>query len=331
MHAERWWQEASVIEDLLKNPASFEFIQAARLLRHMPYADADQYWAANFQFNSSLKLNFPQSEIESLQIERGQVHLTNLVVGLTGMQGALPYSYTNKIKSSSRQPRTEAQQFLNLFNHKLTAQYVDASINYNLPLRYEIDHENKYLDIIHALNGYIKNQHHPQDMENLVAEFSGLMQGQNNSVYALKTMLRCIFDVNVDVLEFIPAKFNLSAEHKSCLGRLPGAALGVNTFCGETVHQIDDRIELLIGPLNRKDYLDFLPQGSMSEKLKQIISMWCSPTLLVEVRLILKKEDIKPVCLSSNSVVGLSQATVLSSDCSADNAETCYALIGDKH
>ncbi len=335
MRAERWWQEASVIEDLLNKPSSYEFLQAARLLRHRPYTDGQKHWSADFQFNSSLNLNFPLNEIESLRIEGGRLQLTNLVVGLTGMQGALPYSYTNKIKLSARQQRSETQQFLNLFNHKLTAQYVDASLNYNLPMRYEIDSENKYLDVIHALNGYVQGQHEQSGLDDYFAEFSGLMQGQTNTVYALKTMLSCIFKAEFTVSEYLSSKFVLDKENQTVLGGKSPGLLGINTFCGETVRQIDDKIELQIGPLSRQDYLSFLPQQPMSNQLKKLIQTWCSPTLVVDVRLILKKEEIRPACLSAKPSAGLAQGAFLHSSqdisCMSDNAETCYALMGENN
>ena len=153
MRAERWWQESSVIDGLFQEPKAYEFVQATRLLRHAPYGAAQVHWANDFEFNSSLNLNFPNTEIESLEFNDEKVELTNLMVGLTGIQGALPYSYTNKIKLSGRHQRHETQKFLGLFNHKLTAHYVDASLNYHLPIRYEIEQDNHYLDILHALNG----------------------------------------------------------------------------------------------------------------------------------------------------------------------------------
>ncbi len=36
MRTERWWQEASVIDELFKTPTAFEFIQTTRLFRHAP-------------------------------------------------------------------------------------------------------------------------------------------------------------------------------------------------------------------------------------------------------------------------------------------------------
>ncbi|EPQ0065928.1 type VI secretion system baseplate subunit TssG, partial [Acinetobacter baumannii] len=199
MQSERWWQDSSVTAELFQRPKSFEFIQATRLLRHMPANDAALSWSDHFKFETSFNLNFPATEIESLELVDERVHLTNLIVGLTGIQGALPYTYTNKIKQAPRQQRAETKEFLSLFNHKLTSQYVESSITYHLPVRYEIENKNDYLDILHALNGYVRSQHQQQDLDEYFAEFSGLMQGQNNTVHALKTMLSCIFKHEITI------------------------------------------------------------------------------------------------------------------------------------
>ena len=329
MRAERWWQEASVIDDLITIPTAYEFIQATRLLRHVPESSRAGYWANSFKFHSSLNLNFPVSEIEILKLDNEHIHITNLMVGLTGMQGALPYTYSHKIKHSSRQQKVESINFLGLFNHKLTAQYVDASLTYHLPVRYEIEKENDYLDILHALNGYVSSQQEQAELDDYFAEFSGLMQGQNNTAYALMTMLNCIFKTDFQIKEFIKEKFKLDDAQKITLGGLSTSLLGVNTFCGESIRQIDGKIEIQIGPLSRTDYLSFLPQQKMSEKLKKILTTWCSPTLMVDLRLIFKKEELQPLCLNSNLQLGLAQGAFLMPKPAEHNSETCYALLGD--
>lgn len=330
MRAERWWQEASVIDNLITIPTAYEFIQATRLLRHVTESFRAGYWANNFKFHSSLNLNFPVSEIETLKLDNEHIHITNLIVGLTGMQGALPYTYTHKIKYSSRQQKLETVNFMGLFNHKLTAQYVDASLTYHLPIRYEIEKENDYLNILHALNGYVSSQQDQSELDDYFAEFSGLMQGQNNTAYALSTILNCIFKADFQIKEFIKEKFKLDDTQKTTLGGLSTSLLGINTFCGENIRQIDGKIEIQIGPLSRTDYLSFLPQQKMSEKLKKILTTWCSPTLMVDLRLILKKEELQPLCLNSSSQLGLAQGAFLMPKPAAEhNSETCYALLGD--
>ncbi len=328
MRSERWWQEASVVDELFKSPTSFDFIQSTRLFRHVPYRQHNKYWANDFSFENSLNLNFPISEIEALELKDEKIQLTNLIVGLTGTLGALPYTYTNKVKQAPRKQRDEVVKFLSLFNHKLTAQYVDSSLTYNLPIRYEIEQENQYLDIIHALNGYISTQHEQPELDDYFAEFAGLMQGQNNTAHAMRTMLACIFKQHVEIEEFIEEKFKLPDEQKTILGGERPSLLGINTFCGETIRQIDGKIEIRIGPLNRAQYLEYLPQQKQSQKLKSILQSWCSPTLLVDLRLIIAKEEVKPLCLNSESSFGLAQGAFLMPHAAQDNDETCYALLG---
>lgn len=329
MRAERWWQDSSVVDQVFKKSGSFEFIQSTRLLRHHPQVSQAQGWSEDFKFGTSFSLSFPATEIEELSYQDQRVYLTNLVVGLTGTQGALPYTYTNKLKQSSRQQRLEIKEFLGLFNHKLTAKYVDASLAYNLAVRYEIEQDNHYLDILHALNGYIRSQHQQQDLDEYFAEFSGLMQGQNNTAHALKTVLSCVFNQQVQIQEFVKETFHLADEQKTSLGGSNPSLLGVNTFCGDTVQQIDGKIEIQIGPLSREQYLAFLPEQPLNKKLKHLIQTWCSPTLFIDVRLILDKREITPICLNSGHQVGLGQgAFLMPSEQLQHNTETRYALLG---
>ncbi|ENX38693.1 type VI secretion system baseplate subunit TssG [Acinetobacter courvalinii] len=329
MRAERWWQDSSVVDQIFKKAGSFEFIQSIRLLRHLPAPSRQQDWSDDFKFGTSFSLSFPATEIEELSYQDQRIHLTNLVVGLTGTQGALPYTYTNKLKQSSRQQRLEIKAFLGLFNHKLTTKYVDASIAYNLPVRYEIEQKNHYLDILHALNGYIRSQHQQHDLDEYFAEFSGLMQGQNNTAHALKTILGRVFDTQVQIQEFVKEKFQLGDEQKTTLGGSHPSLLGINTFCGDTVEQIDGKIEIQIGPLNREQYLAFLPNQPLNKKLKDLIQTWCSPTLFIDVRLILDKNEIRPISLDSSHAMGLGQgAFLMPSEQLQHNSETRYALLG---
>lgn len=327
MPTERWWKKSSIVDELFNTPTSFEFIQSIRLLRHAPYQNGPKFWADHFHFDSSLNLNFPKAEIEDLQLKDEKIEVKNLIVGLTGMQGALPYVYTHIAKQSSRKNRQEIQKFVGLFNHKLTAQYIDASIAYDLPIRYEVESENHYLNIVHALSGYISNQHQQFDLEDYFAEFSGLMQGQTNTAHALKTILTCIFKQNVIIKEFVQESFLLNDTHKSSLGGSSSSLLGQNTFCGETVRQIGDKIEIQLTDLSYIDYLQYLPNQSKSEKLKTILKSWCSPTLLVDLRLVLRKDEVKPSQLNIHEKTGLGQGCFLMPKEAKTSTETCYALL----
>ena len=327
MRTERWWKETSVIDDLSNHPQSYEFIQSVRLLRHVPTIINKKKWDQEFLFESSFNLNFPLSEIESLSIGDSKIEMTSLMIGLTGIQGVLPYTYTNKIRLLSRRQKAEIKDFINLFNHKLVAQYVDASLTYNLPILYEINSDNHYLKFLHALNGYIAEHHQEHDIDDYFAEFSGLMQGQNNNAHAVRTVLNCIFSQPITIEEFVEEKFILDDSQRTKLGS-GNSLLGVNTFCGASIKQINGKIILTIGPLKKEDYLNFLPAQKLSQKLKRILQKWCDPTLVIDVCLILDKSEIEACHLSSISTTGLAQGAFLLPKNKVHNDETRYTLIG---
>ncbi|MBJ7436676.1 MAG: type VI secretion system baseplate subunit TssG, partial [Acinetobacter sp.] len=102
----------------------------------------------------------------------------------------------------------------------------------------------------------------------------------------------------------------------------------INTFCGENIRQIDGKIEIEVGPVPYAEYLKFLPDQAESIKLKRLLSSWLSPTLGVDLRIILRKDDIQPIQLSSTITIGLSQGAFLMPMPTEDNHETCYTLMG---
>ncbi len=48
MRTERWWQEASVVDELFKTPTAFEFVQSTRLFRHAPTITTLKSWSDDF-------------------------------------------------------------------------------------------------------------------------------------------------------------------------------------------------------------------------------------------------------------------------------------------
>jgi len=123
----------------------------------------------------------------------------------------------------------------------------------------------------------------------------------------------------------------LASDQLTTLGGALPSLLGVNTFCGETIQQIDGKIEIQIGPLKRQQYLNFLPNQELSLKLKKIVETWCSPTLSIDLRLVLDESEIQPICLTHHNQNGLGQGSFLISQQSKVHShETCYSLIGEK-
>lgn len=317
MSSAQRFQKTSVIESLLSQPASFEFFQAVRVLqlylKQKEQQSADHVLNELINFKSSLSLAFPKSEIESLGQHDGHYVLVPTMFGLTGNSGALPLVYSQKLASSLWAKKNGSLAFLDLFNNRLINLFYQAAIKHNLPLLSELNPQKSYLSCIHAIEGYIADQKDPFDdlINHSLAEFSGLVQGQMLNVESIQQILRSVLKQKVSINQFIPEWFVIPEEHRSRLSSLGGAQLGVNSFCGDRVKQIDSKIQLEIGPLDYTDYAALLPSGSLYPMLKKLLKRLCNPTLIVEVILIINKCAVQPIVLGKGSGQGIGRGAFL--------------------
>lgn len=335
MSAAQRFPKISVIDTLFSEPAAFEFFQAVRLLqRHLintKNIEAEQALNNFIQFNSTLSLAFQKSELESLVSNHVDGHyiLVPSMIGLTGSLGALPLVYTQKIKTNTWAKKNGSTAFLDLFNNRLINLFYKASIKYNLPLLAELKQDKHYLECIHALIGFRKSQTSLNDtlVAQVIAEFGGILQGQMLNVESIQQLLSSVLKQSIIIHQFIPEWFEIPNEHRSYLNSAT-LQLGVNSFCGERVKQIDSKIQLEIGPLDYNSYLKFLPNGDFNLALQGMLKQIISPTTQIELILVIDKDEVKPIKLNiDNSSTRLGGgAFLLSRPLQSHQAQTRFLI-----
>lgn len=319
MSAAQRISQASVIDTLFSEPAAFEFFQAVRLLqrylKHTKRIGAEKALNDFIQFNATLSLAFQKSELGSLvacENNTGYLLIPSMI-GLTGNLGALPLIYTQKLNTSSWAKKHGSTVFLDLFNNRLINLFYKASIQYNLPLLAELKQDKHYLECIHALTGIsprpsISNN---QLVSQVLAEFGGLLQGQMLNAESIQQLLTAVLKQSVVIHQFIPEWFVIPAESRNYLSA-PHIQLGINTFCGERVKQIDSKIQIEIGPLDYNSYLKFLPNGEFNIILRQILKKIISFTTHIEILLVIDKEQVRNIQLNDKNIsIGLAGGAFL--------------------
>ncbi len=142
-----------VYEELRKNPQSFKFFQAIRLLEKYYLAKGEKDIVGNIvQFKNSLSVKFSPSEIEELiwhkqsDLEQGgsknssemSIEITPAFISLTGLNGALPRVYTEELISRELFYKDySARGFLNIFTNRLVSLFYQAWKKYQLNVLYE--------------------------------------------------------------------------------------------------------------------------------------------------------------------------------------------------
>lgn len=314
-----------VIGRLLEEPFRFEFFQAMRVLRsyfirHRGASEAGLD-TGSIRCRNSLSLGFPPSEIEdaiafvdtteSENLEPApdlrRVTITIAFLGLTGNQGTLPYHYTERLLEREVLHRDKAARaFLDIFTDRAAALFFRAWEKYRLHFQYETDSRERFLPIILSLIGIGQNslrdrlhEEHGGLLDESLAYYAGIVRLVPRSAQMVSQVVQDYFQAPIRLTQFIGKWFELSPDQSTCLG-VAEATLGHDAFCGPRVWQRDARLLLEIGPLSKKRFEEFLPGGSAHVALERLLHILTGPTLEYKVRLILARDDVRPLALDSS-------------------------------
>jgi type VI secretion system protein ImpH len=325
-----------VIQKLLSEPQRFEFFQAVRILERVlskSETRVDQTVARRVTFHNSLSLNFPASEIENLEAfsingdpldtsatishavvmeELGEIKLTPAFMGLLGMSGTLPFSYTERIAERETYFRDRAARgFLDIFTNRAVALYYAAWKKHRLAIQYELDRQERFLPLVMSLAGLgfpslrdRLNEGEGAIFDQAIAHYAGGVRQRPASVAMTQKILADYFEVPMRIEQFVGHWYHVPKDQCSKLGS-GNALLGKTALAGTRVWQRDLRVRLWVGPLTRKQFNEFLPGGARAEALSRWLGLLTGVCLEYEVRLILRAEDVRGASLGGEDSVRL--------------------------
>lgn len=311
--------ESSVVERLHQQAYRFDFFQAVRMLEkhYLNLGAQTLIVGGHIRFRNSLNLGFPPSEIELLEFSSAvdfsaspstvtlkhndlpHYEITPSFMGLTGLVGALPRHYTEKLieRESLHRDRT-ARAFLDVFSNRMVALFYQSWKKYRLPVQYEQDRRNLFTPLLLSLTGcdQIRLRSTLQAggkhiFDESIAHYAGIVRHRPASAQSVQRLLSDYFGVSIRIKQFIGRWFAIPAAQRTTLS---GAfsELGVSSFCGERIWQRQTCMQLLVGPMTRKEFLSFLPYGEAAKALSRLLALTLGETFEFEVRLLLKKEEI---------------------------------------
>ncbi|GAB2868316.1 type VI secretion system baseplate subunit TssG [Paraburkholderia jirisanensis] len=317
---------------MFDEPYRFGFFQAVRLLENWfaTHGGARPRNAVphHIDFRTTLATAFPPSEIEhaspidkegkDLNDKAAQLHaivaseisratVTPALFGLLGSQGALPLRYTEQVATDVHLYRDRASQaFFDIFSNRATALFYAAWKKYRLPLHYELDRNNRYRPILHALAGVADHSSNKALHEepgaladDAVAGYSAAVRHRAMSAVYLQRVLSDYFGVPIRVEQFISKKYVVPPSQQSSTGSAH-MALGSTAIVGAHVWLRHARVRLVIGPLSADEYEEFLPRSRRSSALTRLLQLLVGVTLEFEVQPVLRREEVKSFELGLN-------------------------------
>jgi type VI secretion system protein ImpH len=298
------------VEKLLeKEPTSFGFFQAVRLLQQLrpnrkPVGHFVDPAQEVVRFRVQPAIHFPPSEIHELDLpETGSAKMSVNFMGLTGPQGLLPHHYSLLISERRRVRDHAIGDFFDLFHHRILSLFYRAWEKFRFSVGYERGgddglsvHLRDFVGL--GVAGSQPNLPFPQDA---LLYYTGLFALQPRGAEALQQILFDVLDVPTEVEQFVGHWYPLAKVDQCAVGGDEGVSnqLGIGAVAGDEIWDAQTCVRIKLGPLTRAEYDALLPGGKAHENLRALARFFCHDQFELELQLILARDEVPGFVLGS--------------------------------
>ena len=307
--------DPSLTETLFALGCEFDFFQAVRLLgRVFPRRKAVGGTAKPAEeiarFRAWPSLAFPASAVHEIDGEPdspGPVPMTVTFMALTGVQGVLPFHYTERIIARRAARDNALAAFFDLFNHRVISLFYRAWEKYRAPVLYESaavrnmalpaparkpdSFTHALFDLIGIGTDGLRERMRIPDEALLL--YAGLIAQRPHSASALRAILRDYFSIPVEIDQCV-GKWSPLEENDRCYLSPAGEhnQLGGGAVVGDEVWDQQARFRIRLGPLPLKRFQEFLPDGKGMAKLMELTRFLVGRAAEFEVQVLLEAAEV---------------------------------------
>jgi len=298
-------------EDLQRDPWSTDFFAALRELERgtkgRPRIGESTVTSEDvIDLGQDPYVEFPASNVTKFEERDGQApRLFSRFLGFFGPQGALPLNTTVDayLWSTSRDP--SFARFTDIFSNRFLQLFFRAWANARPISHHDRPDEDRFADYVGAFAGIGVASLEERDSLDDIAKlpFAGLVDPQVKSASRLRQLVRGIFHVEVDVEERVGSWLSFEPSDRLLLGA-GEAALGVDTYLGDRVYSINDKICVVIKAGDLKQYRQYLPTGDLSDQLTDLVFFYIGHRFEFDVKLSLPARHAPPTRLGESGELG---------------------------
>lgn len=228
--------------------------------------------------------------------------------GLFGPDGPLPLHLTEYARDRRRNHRDASfQRFADIFHHRALSLFYRAWADVRPTVSFDRPAEDRFALYLGALIGLgmpaLRDRDAMPDLAKL--HFAGLLAGQTRHAEGLAAILSAFFRTDVRIESFVGAWLPLPQADRTRLGHSPRtAALGRTALLGGRVWSRQHKFRIVFGPLDLASYLRLLPGGASFHRLIPIVRNYAGDTLLWDVNLILRRDEVPQIQLGRTGRLG---------------------------
>jgi len=314
---------SALIERLMREPGSFEFFQAVRMLEaHLAVIGGRRAarrvgfdhtsLEVGLRFGVAASLSFPSRALATVKEEtqdppgRSAFSCFVTFLGLTGSAGTLPTSYSEMLLHRLHEKDPALRDFLDVFQDRSTAFFYRAWKKYRPSFSYaEGDLKRGKPDpVLGALLGVVGLLPLPDRQPMAPAELAqvfhaGHFSNRRRSANGLQALMSGLIGCPVRVEQFVGQWMDIDRDAWSRLGHGPGpgmpAKLGDESVLGARAWCVDAKIRVIAGPLQRAQFRRLWPGGQPVLYLWETLRAYLGP--LIECDLVWELDPDAPAPL----------------------------------
>lgn len=279
---------------LIKEPYRFEFHQAIKLLEYLhpnaiPFGETVNPQDEVATVKSRIYLESMASDIYSLvgfTLDTGPAYdppvLNVNFMGIAGIQGPLPFPYTEMLIQRERNGDESLKDFLDIFNHRLISILHRIRKQYLISLNACSPEKTEIAVGLRALLGL--GQTSLQDRllvpDRSLLDYAGLYWTRPPSAHGLECIIGSYFHIPVRVEKCVGRWRLLSKDQQTRIG-LKGQwqKLGQGAVIGTRVWGQNNHFRLHLGPIDTEQLDLFLPNGKGFQRMQDLVKLYVGPTM----------------------------------------------------
>ena len=304
-----------LLESLAADPTAHGFYQTMRHLEVL-FADRPRFGRSIRPAQDAVRLGQEPSAIFAPSLLAGfepahDGRAARLLVhffGLFGPDGPLPLHLTDYARDRRRNARDPTfQRFADIFHHRALSLFYRAWADVRPTISFDRPETDRFGVYAGALVGLGMDSLRDRDAMPHLSKihFAGRFANQTRHAEGLGAILSAFFTMPVRIECFIGTWLSLPVADRSALGGNPRTSgLGRTALLGGRVWTRQDKFRIVFGPLSLPDYLRLLPGGLSFHRLIPIVRNYVGDTLLWDVNIVLRQDEVPPTVLGSQGKLG---------------------------
>lgn len=332
MRAAQWQPDFGVIERLLEEPWRYELFQAIRLLaRWLRRHGGGATLETAVRFENVLSLAFPPAEIEGLRLEQDgngalRLRVRTAVMGLLGVNGALPPHYTERIAAWEHATHDAGPRaFYDAFSSRQVMLFYRAWCKYRVRGGPDEHNRDRFLAQLAALGGVVGHGQLEAGLSfESLAYFAAQLRSRVVPAGLIASVLGEYLGVPVRVEQFAGRWDVLPVAERNRLGE-HNCEVGMVATLGERLPRPELGIRIRVGPVPAAVFERFLPGAAGAQAISAMLHQFAIEIPYRELQVVLRREDVTGASLDGRMRLGL-DGFLCTRAPGRDRDDVCYLL-----